>query len=249
MTNIVLIHGAWQGSWVWENITPALSAAGHRCYPVDLPGSAPGIVDRATITFEDQVEYLKTLLAGLGGPAIVIGHSGGGLAASQIAEEMPEHVSGIIYVVGMMLPDGKRFADIVGLCTEDNPAAVGIWPHLNHLEGMSTVPEHAAIDVFYHDCDPVQASRAAAKLTPQSNAARDVAPRITEARFGKAPRVYIEALKDRSVVPSVQRKMQELLPGCDVRQIDTGHAPMLADPDGLAALLVDCIDALEGRAT
>ena len=244
MIEIVLIHGAWQGGWVWSNVTPSLSAAGYRCHPVDMPGSAPVVQDRASVTFADQVDYLKALLGRIDGPVVVVGHSGGGLAASQIAEEMPGRVAGIVYVAGMMLPDGARFADIVDSCRQTDPKAVGIWPRLEHLDGMSTVPADAAIDIFYHDCDPVAAASAAAKLTPQSNAARDLGPSTTVAGFGRIPRVYIEALQDRSVVLSVQRRMQGLVPGATVYGIDTGHAPMLADPAGLSRLLLQAIDTL-----
>lgn len=248
MTDIVLIHGAWQGGWVWTEITPGLSASGYRCHAVDLPGSAPDVADRASITFADQVAFLKDLLSGIDGPVIVVGHSGGGLAASQIAEEMPGRVAGVVYIAGMMLPDGTRFTEIVDDCRTQEPSAVGIWPRLDHLEGMSAVPAAAAIDIFYHDCDPGAAAAAAAKLTPQSNAARDVSPHVTAARFGTVPRVYIEALYDRSVVPAVQRRMQDLVPGAAVRRIETGHAPMLANPERLTELLLEAIAELESRA-
>lgn len=244
MTDIVLIHGAWQGSWVWADVAPVLDLRGYKCHAVDLPGSAPDVEDRASVTFADQVDYLKDVIAGIGNPVIVVGHSGGGLAASQIAEEMPDRVAGVIYIAGMMLPDATRFADVVEMCREQEPSAVGIWPHLDHLPGMSAVPATAATDVFYQDCDPDAAASAAAKLTPQSNAARDVSPTLSEARFGTVPRVYIEALKDRSVVPAVQRRMQKLMPGARVYRIDTGHAPMLADPKGLSELLLEAIEVL-----
>ena len=244
MAHLVLVHGAWQGSWVWELVTPRLSTAGHSCHAVDLPGSAPDIDNRAGVTFADQVEFLKRLLTEIGEPAIVIAHSGGGLAASQIAEEAPDRVAGIVYVTGMMLPDGSRFPEIVESCTENEPAASGIWPLLVHSAGLTEVPEAAAVEIFFHDCDPGAAAAAAANLTPQSNAARDVAPRLTAGRFGTVPRVYIEALRDRSVLPVVQRRMQALVPGATIRSIDTGHAPMFADPEGLSALLIASIDDL-----
>ena len=56
MTHLVLVHGAWQGNWVWELVTPRLSAAGHYCHAVDLPGSAPDIDNRAEVTLADQVD-------------------------------------------------------------------------------------------------------------------------------------------------------------------------------------------------
>lgn len=237
MTEVVLIHGAWQGSWVWADVVPRLTGAGHRCHAVDLPGSAPGLADRATVTFRDQVAYLEGLVAGIGDPVVVVAHSGGGLAASQIAENMPDHIAGIVYVAGIMLPDGTRFAEIVESCKAEEPSAVGVWPYLEHLDGMSAVPEAAAVEIFFHDGPADVAATAAARLTPQSNAARDASPHITGGKFGTVPRIYIEALKDRSVVPFVQRRMQERVPGATVRSIDTGHAPMVADPELLSDML------------
>ena len=245
MTQIILIHGAWQGSWVWADVVPRLNEAGHSCHAVDLSGSAPDIADRANVTFRDQVEYLEDLIAEIGEPVVVVAHSCGGLAASQIAENLPDRVTGIVYVAGIMLPDGTRFAEIVDSCKAAEPSATGVWPLLEHLEGMSVVPEAAAIEIFFHDGAPDAAARAAARLTPQSNAARDASPHLTADRFGSVPRIYIEALKDRSVVPFVQRRMQELVPGAEVRSIDTGHAPMVADAALLSEMLVEAVSDLE----
>ncbi len=237
MTEIVLIHGAWQGSWVWDDVVPRLTDAGHRCHAVDLPGSEEFSPNRADVTFAQQVAHLEDLLAEISQPVVIVAHSGGGLAASQLTENRPDRVAGIVYVAGIMLPDGTRFAEIVEACQVDEPSAIGVWPYLEHLEGMSAVPQAAAIDIFFHDGAPAAAARAAARLTPQSNAARDASPHITEERFGTVPCIYIEALKDRSVVPFVQRRMQQLTPGATVRSIDTGHAPMVADPVLLSEML------------
>lgn len=245
MTEIVLIHGAWQGGWVWDDVVPRLTEAGHNCHAVDLPGSERFSPDRADITFEQQVSYLSGLLAKINKPVVVVAHSGGGLAASQLAEDWSDRVAGIVYVAGIMMPDGTRFAEVVDSCTVEEPSAVGIWPYLEHLDGISAVPEAAAVEIFFHDGAPEAATHAAAMLTPQSNAARDASPHITEDRFGTVPRIYIEALKDRSVVPFVQRRMQQLVPGAAIRRIDTGHAPMVADAALLSQMLVEAVKELD----
>ena len=36
---VLLIHGAWQGRWVWDRLVPLLQAAGLKTHPVDLPGN------------------------------------------------------------------------------------------------------------------------------------------------------------------------------------------------------------------
>ena len=244
---VLLIHGAWQGAWVWESVVPMLEAAGLEPLAIDLPGSAPDMPGRAGVTFADQVDFLKDVLADIDGPVFVVAHSGGGLAASQLAEDVPERIAGIVYVAGMMLPDGVGFSELAEACRADDPSASGIWPYLEHGEGVTKVPAAAAVEVFYHDCDPVAAAGAAARLTPQSNAARDVAPRVSAERFGSVPRAYVEARRDRSVVLVVQRRMQQLTPGALRYYLDTGHAPMLADPQALSETLIEAIGALSAR--
>src|ERR1700710_2666943 len=34
----VLVHGAWQGAWVWQNVKTQLEAAGQKVITVELPG-------------------------------------------------------------------------------------------------------------------------------------------------------------------------------------------------------------------
>lgn len=241
---VVLVHGAWQGGWVWDSIVPQLAEAGIDALAVDLPGSAPDVERRETVTFADRIDCLRQIVEGIEAPVYVVGHGGGGLAASQIAEVMPERIAGLVYVAGMMLPDGMSFAQLAAACCDEEPSAAGVRPKLELSDGLSRVPPAAAIETFYHDCDPREAAAAAARLTPQSNAARDVAPRITAERFGSVPRVYIETLKDRAIMPFVQRRMQVLVPGAVVRSLDTGHAPMLADPEALADILLYSVSAL-----
>ncbi|WP_216365292.1 hypothetical protein [Pectobacterium odoriferum] len=37
--NFLLVHGAWQGAWVWNKIQPKLKAEGNTVKAIDLPGS------------------------------------------------------------------------------------------------------------------------------------------------------------------------------------------------------------------
>ena len=38
MAKILLVHGAFGGSWCWERVLPGLRAAGHDAQAIDLPG-------------------------------------------------------------------------------------------------------------------------------------------------------------------------------------------------------------------
>ena len=55
---VVLIHGAWQGSWVWARFTPYLEAAGLVGHAVDLPGNGADGSGPAGVTFESCLQHV-----------------------------------------------------------------------------------------------------------------------------------------------------------------------------------------------
>ncbi|MFT3691196.1 alpha/beta fold hydrolase [Paenirhodobacter sp.] len=234
MTAVILIHGAWQGSWAWDAFVPLLRAAGFDPVAVDLPGNGTGPIRPEDVSAADCLTHLEGVLNRTG-PAHVIGHSGGGVFASMLAEARPDAVLSLTYVAGMMLPDGGSFARIVADLLPEHPEAAGIGPWLIWSDDrrLSRVPPEAARKIFLHDCPPDAAQR----LTPQGEGARAVTPRLTPARYGRVPRLYVEATGDRSVVLAVQRRMQELSPGAERATLTTGHVPQLAAPADLLAVI------------
>ena len=237
--DILLIHGAWAGSWAWGRLVPELEALGWRVTAVDLPGNGTDDTAPADVSLDLYVAHAGRALAATGGAAVVVGHSGGGIVASQLAEAMPERVARLVYVAGIMLPSGGTFLDVIRTLLPSIPAADGIAPHLIWSEDRLTsrVSEAGARAVFFNDCTRKDAAWAAARLTPQPERGRAVSPILTGARFGSIPRVYIEASQDRSVIPEAQALMQKLTPGARRVVIDAGHVPQLSRPPELAALI------------
>lgn len=237
---LVLIHGAWQGSWAWNALIPHLIAAGFPVHAVDLPGNGTDDTPPGAVSLDVYVDHVLSLMEWIGRPVALVAHSGGGVIASQVAETVPGWVDRLVYVAGMMLPDGMGFADLVAELLPEYPEVAGIGPHLEWSADRLTsrVPEAAAMAFFFDDC-PVETARMAARsLTPQPEAGRAVRPHLTADRFGRIPRLYVEASADRSVVPILQRRMQALVPGAAVATLPTGHAPQVAAPALLAETLI-----------
>lgn len=246
---MVLIHGAWQGSWAWDAWLPVLAARGWTVHAVDLPGNGCDSADRtpaAVVSLRAYADHVARVVRACGEPVVLVGHSGGGITASQVAEDIPECIASLVYLAGMMLPDGVRFADMVQRCGVIHPDVdfSGIVPHLQWTpDRLSTVvPPQAAREIFLHDCDEAAAARAAASLRPQPEGGRNMAPKLSAARYGRVPRIYVEALQDRSLRLPVQRMMQALSPGARTLSIDCGHVPQLAQPHRLAALLCPLLE-------
>lgn len=240
VTSLILIHGAWAGAWVWDGLAPRLHDAGFDTHAVDLPGNGHDRTPAQKADLDACVARVRALIDTLSGPVGLVAHSGGGMVATQVAEAVPERITGVAYVAGMMLPSGTGFADITRAIKPQHPEASGIVPHLvwNHDRSASSVPADAARRIFFQDVEDSLARAAAARLTPQPEPARAAVPRWTIERFGRLPRLYVEALRDRSVVPAAQRRMQALVPGATVVHLDCGHAPQLSKPEQLTAALV-----------
>ncbi|WP_454910665.1 alpha/beta fold hydrolase [Stutzerimonas chloritidismutans] len=239
MADIVLIHGAWAGSWVWDSLLEGLRSAGHRPHAIDLPGNGHDATPLAKVSLQRYVEHVGALIETLPGPIQLVAHSGGGVTATAVAEAYAERIAGVAYVAGMMLPSGMNFGELCAELARDFPEVSGIGPYLEAAPGGSRVPSDAACAVFFHDAPAQAAIAAARRLTVQPDGGRDIAAHWSAERFGRLPRLYIEAAQDRSVLPLVQQRMQQLVPGAERVLLDCGHAPQLAMPGALLAALVD----------
>ena len=244
--DILLIHGAWQGSWAWSALIPHLEAKGYFCHPVDMPGNGHNPTKPKDVSMEMYMAYLRGVLEGIGKPVVVIGHSSGGIISSQLAELEPKRVFGIVYIAGMMLPSGMKFAELVDKYSKNNPAMLGIIPYLEWSEDRetSTVNRVAAQKIFYQDCSKVKANAAADLLKPHPQRGRNICAKVTKKKFWRVPRAYIEATKDLSIPHKLQRHMQDLVPGARRYVIETGHAPQLAKPKALAVIIDKAVKEL-----
>jgi pimeloyl-ACP methyl ester carboxylesterase len=167
---VVLIHGAWAGAWVWEHPTPLLRERALETVALDLPGGGADRTPAAEVSLESCVARVGAALARLDRRVSLVAHSGCGIVASAVAEAVPDRVARIVYVAGMMLPDGVGFADLVRDSVGAHPEAAGIGPHLVWSEDGTTsrVPDRAAAEIFFHDCPAPLAAAAAARLRPQA---------------------------------------------------------------------------------
>jgi pimeloyl-ACP methyl ester carboxylesterase len=232
---VLLIHGAWQGSWTWNRLVPLMQARGLRPIALDLPGNGYDDVAPGDVSLDLYLDHIATVLDGIDGKVSLVGHSGGGMVATAAAERFAERVSRIAYIAGMMLPAGMGFKEL----QDSVDGIVGITPHLIWSEDRQTnwASPEKALEIFYHDCEPGIAADAVSRLRPQPFGGFALVAQPTVTRYGRLPRLYIEATGDRSVGIVEQRRMQALVPGATIASLATGHVPQLSAPELLADLL------------
>lgn len=79
---VILVHGAWTGSWIWKNYAEFLAEEGWDIYALNLRGHGKSGGDVAGTTMEDYVQDIHTVVEeALLGSAVIVGHSMGGLVA------------------------------------------------------------------------------------------------------------------------------------------------------------------------
>jgi len=228
---MVLVHGAFGGAWQWEPVLPGLLLVGHEVEALDLPRD-PGT------SLDDCVDRVCEVLAA-GPPAVLVGHSMGGMVITQAAARTPEQVVALVYTCAFIPGDGESLLDLTHY-----PEAAGDLIQANLVvEGeppMSTLSDAAAREAIYNCCTDEQAAWALPRRgsQPVGPMAQPFAPQPSTAEaFRALPRRYVTTLQDRCIRPPLQRLMFERA-GCDpVVEIDTDHAPYLSRTDELVGAL------------
>ena len=95
---VVLFHGTAAWSELWWRTTDALAAGGFRVIALDLPPF--GFSDRpGTYTRADQAARVNDVLGALkAAPAIIVGHSFGAGAATELVMRYPDRARALVLV-------------------------------------------------------------------------------------------------------------------------------------------------------
>ena len=227
MTTFVLIHGAYQGGWIWQRVSARLSAQGHRVYAPSLDGCAEraGAL-RPGISTETHGEEVAELLRYEDlSDVVMVGTSSGGMVMAAAAERSRDRIARVVYVDALALFDGEKIRDIV-----TRPAAI------NTELALGPSREDAEQRMFV-DLDEETRSWAAERVTlhPQAVFHQPVSlPRFWDQDWNasvlyctRAPnpgRAHIERCATR-----INGRWAEL---------DAGHYPMLSHPEELTDFIL-----------
>jgi pimeloyl-ACP methyl ester carboxylesterase len=241
MARLVLVHGAFGGAWCWEPVIPGLEQAGHSVETLDLPGSGHDQTPLAEVTLSAYARRVCELLSA-GPPAVLVGHSMGGMVVTQAAALLPAQVTALIYVAAFLPADGES---LIALTARPEAADDQIQANIvvSGDPPVAMLSDEAARMAIYGECSDEAAEWALAQRRPQAvvpfTNPFELEPSGTDA-FAALPRSYVTCLRDRSIPPGMQRFMFERA-GCDpVIEIDTDHAPYLSR----GAELVGALDQL-----
>ncbi len=227
MATYVLLHGAYQGGWIWQRVTPHLRAAGHTVFAPTLDGCAERrhALRRGIDTESQAAEVSELLFFEDLHDVVLVGTSCGGMVAARVAETSRDRVGRIVFADALALFNGERLGDIV-----KRPTAV--------TTDVGTGPsrEDAANRMFVSLTGPTK-EWALARYTPHPVAA--MAEPVKLERFWQQDWKASVIWCRQSANPPVahQKRAAETLKA-RWYELDTGHYPMLTEPEALAKLMM-----------
>src|SRR5882672_5156486 len=150
MNNIVLVHGGFVDGSGWEGVYRNLKKKGYKV----------SIVQNPTLSLADDVAVTKRTLAGLDGPAILVGHSYGGAVITEVGND--PKVAGLVYITAFAPDKGESVATLI----KDAPRGAPVPPILPPQDGYLFLDKAKFPAAFAADLSPDVASFMADSQVP-----------------------------------------------------------------------------------
>jgi pimeloyl-ACP methyl ester carboxylesterase len=109
---VVLAHGMGQSRAAYRFVAPQLVAAGYRVAAADLRGCGESTAAWPSYSRTDIAGDLLALIRHLGGPAVLIGHSIAGGAATIAAAREPGLITGVVEIAPFTRAQAMKLGDL-----------------------------------------------------------------------------------------------------------------------------------------
>jgi pimeloyl-ACP methyl ester carboxylesterase len=232
----VLLHGAFQDSTCWERILPQLKEKGHQVLAVELPGRGRDGTPIAKISLELYRDRVLDALRSLSEPAVLVGHSFGGMSISNAAEAEPLKIKRLVYLSAYLPQSGQSLQDLSQSDEGSLLATPGNFVLSQDFQ-YASIREQAAAEIFANDADPEDRALILKSLIREPLAPLATPLSLSPERFGGVRKLYVMTLRDRCVSPVLQEKMTVQARVDQIFRLDAGHASYVTQPDALARLI------------
>src|SRR6266536_221935 len=117
---IVIVHGAWGGSWAFRKVEALLREKGFNVYRPQLTGLGDRVhLARTDIGLSTHIDdVVNTILYEDLHNIILMGHSYGGMVITGVADRVPDRILRMVYVDAMVPNDGESVMSLVGAHSE-----------------------------------------------------------------------------------------------------------------------------------
>jgi pimeloyl-ACP methyl ester carboxylesterase len=218
INNIVLVHGAFVDGSSWAGVYDILKEHGFTV----------SVVQNPTISLEGDMAATNLILDEQEGPAVLVGHSYGGVVITE-AGRHPK-VAALVYIAAFAPDKGESVQTIVGSPPSFTP------PKKGYL--FQDKAKMAA--AFGADVDPKTAGFWADSQVPFGLDANNAV--ITEPAWKEKPSWYLVATDDKMISAATQRQMANRA-GATVVEVPGSHAIYVSNPRAVVVLIEQAADA------
>jgi len=222
---ILLVHGAWHGSWCWDLVRPILEASGRQVHTVDLP--TVHAAGKELLGLADDAATVREAIGAINGPVVVVAHSYGGAPTSVGAAGL-DNVRHVVFIAAFALDAGESLLGAVG----------GVAPSWWNIEGdmvRAGTAEEPPETLFFGDVPAEQAAAAVERL--ESQPIRPFQDELSAAAWHVVPSTYIVTDLD-AIFPAVAQEGLASRAGSAVVHLATSHSPFLSRPEATAEIIL-----------
>jgi pimeloyl-ACP methyl ester carboxylesterase len=209
------------GGWAWRGVAALLEADGHKCATPTLAGFAERsdaiapTIDAIVGDIADQTDMVTS-------PAIIVGHSFGGIVAERFADRFPDRCARLILIDAVLLSAGQCVADV--------------YPQDRVIGAVQAALATGRLPPVDGKAFGLPAGHAAAALLSAMPLAPLFDPLPPPVAAQQVPRSYWFANQTIPTIAPFERVAKARGDG-PVAQFTGGHLAMLVNPPSMAAML------------
>lgn len=214
--NVVLVHGAFADGSGWKAVSDILTKDGYKV----------SIVQEPETSLQDDIQATQRILDQQDGPAVLVGHSYGGLVITDAGND--PKVKSLVYVAAFMPEAGDSLlslAKTMPLPSEDIKATKDGYLYLEPTkftaDFAADLPK--AMTTFMAQSQVFAAEKAFAGTT-------------TKAAWHDKPAFAIVSTQDKAINPDLERWMYKR-GRAEVTEIKSSHAVYMSNPRTVAAVI------------
>lgn len=239
MADFLLVHGAWHGAWCWRRVLPALIGAGHRAHAVTLTG----VGERAHLLHPgiDLETHISDVMMAMDAEelqqVVLVVHSYAGMLGTAVADRRPGRLQHLVYLDAVLPAPGESWSSTHAPATREARVAASQADPMRSF----APPDPVVFGLSGEDHAWV-----ARRQTPHPGGPYTHALDFDPRRVASVPRTFINCTQPPLATIEVSRRRMldpdfwggAWLPGSRVREMQTGHDPMVSDPQGLVQHLL-----------
>jgi len=216
--NVVLVHGGFVDGSGWQGVYDVLKKDGYKV----------SIVQNPTISLTDDVAVTKRTLAAQDGPAILVGHSYGGVVVTEAGND--PKVAGLVYIAAFAPDTGESVSSLI----KNTPPGAPVPPILPPQDGFLLLDRAKFQASFAADVSADAAAFMADSQVPWGLDALNGA--VTAPAWKTKPSWYLVATDDKMIPPDAQRAMSKRA-GSTVVEAKGSHSVYVSQPRAVADLI------------